>query len=92
MAATTLEHRRLEGGKLRPGLSCGEIIEPAGDPVNLPHSLAVGRESRMARLLTAISTSPWWCSSQPTIPGAAEEWRARTWEGTGPREYVGSEW
>src|SRR5207244_9198463 len=38
MAATTLEDRRLDGAKLRPGLSCGDIIEPAGDPVNLPHS------------------------------------------------------
>ena len=32
------------GGKLRPAVSCGEIIEPAADLVNPPHRLAVGRE------------------------------------------------
>jgi len=38
--------RRPQAGKekLRPAVSCGEIIEPAADLVNPPHRLAVGRE------------------------------------------------
>jgi len=45
------EDRRLDGARLRPAVSCGDVIEPTAHLVNPPHRLAVGREQvRMARL------------------------------------------
>jgi len=38
--------RRLDGGKLRPAVSRGEVIEPAAHLVNPPHRLVVGPQQQ----------------------------------------------
>ena len=51
--------RGLDGGKLRPAVSGGDVIDPAAHLVNPPHHLAVGREQRARPGARGASSEGW---------------------------------